>query len=221
MKRHRGLLNNISAERIFSELSKLILGVGAVSILLQYEDVIKSVLPSVGSGRAATATDYERAVREMEKTECDLHLRLAMLLRTPEGALDVKKLKADGETIRSVKDLTVLFDERVEDKISARRLRRKYSVELLKKALAGKRASGKLTEQEWEREISLIEETENDPVTPKELAVGGEDIMALGVPRGQGVGEMLEYLLELVITDSVENDREKLMRAVNDRLGNQ
>ena len=206
VKRNVGLLKNISAERIFSELTKLILGVGAERILHGYENVIRFVLPNVPCGDG-----YEKAVSATAKCTPDAHLRYAMLLLTPAGAEDVKRLKPDAETIRSVKNLTLLFEENVTEKIKVRRLRRKYSGELLKKAAEGKYHAGKITKAEWEWELSLIDETENDPVTPKQLAVTGEDIMALGIPRGQRVGGMLEHLLELVITGRVKNEREELL----------
>lgn len=47
----------------------------------------------------------------------------------------------------------------------------------------------------------------------RELAVGGEDILSLGVPFGPRVGETLRYLLEQVVEGRLENDRETLLAA--------
>lgn len=208
-----GLLKNISAERIFSELSKLLLGNGAERVLSEYESVIKFVLPSAGAG------DYETAVRRTASCGRDLQLRYAVLLGDVDGADDVKKLKADGETVKTVKNITLLLDEKITDKVSVRRLRRKYSADLLKRASEARLRTEKITDGEYEAELKLISETANDCVTPKELDVTGDDIVSLGIPRGREVGEMLEYLLELVVTEKCENEKEKLLLEAEKHIG--
>ena len=45
----------------------------------------------------------------------------------------------------------------------------------------------------------------------KDLAVKGNDIMALGIPAGKQVGEMLNLLLDAVIAGDVANDKEDLI----------
>ena len=48
-------------------------------------------------------------------------------------------------------------------------------------------------------------------LTLKTLAVKGSDLIALGIPRGRQVGELLNGLLSLVLADELPNDREKLL----------
>lgn len=48
----------------------------------------------------------------------------------------------------------------------------------------------------------------------KDLAVTGRDLVALGVPEGPEVGAMLKRLLNMVIDEEVDNDKEQLLRAV-------
>ncbi|QIB69210.1 HD domain-containing protein [Aminipila butyrica] len=48
----------------------------------------------------------------------------------------------------------------------------------------------------------------------KDLAVNGHDLMALGIPAGKKVGELLEKLLEQVLEEQLENTRETLLQAV-------
>lgn len=43
--RNAGLLQNIAAERLYSEMGKLLLGEGRMEILLSYPAVITQVLP--------------------------------------------------------------------------------------------------------------------------------------------------------------------------------
>ena len=48
----------------------------------------------------------------------------------------------------------------------------------------------------------------------KQLAVTGADLLALGIPQGRAVGEMLNCLLEAVIDGSLSNEREALLEYV-------
>ena len=47
--------------------------------------------------------------------------------------------------------------------------------------------------------------------SPKELAVNGGDILALGVEKGPGVGAVLEELFRLVTEEELPNDRKRLL----------
>ena len=49
----------------------------------------------------------------------------------------------------------------------------------------------------------------------KQLAIDGNDVLALGVPAGPKVGELLEKALDAVIDERVENDRNSLMRLLS------
>ena len=48
----------------------------------------------------------------------------------------------------------------------------------------------------------------------KDLAVNGTDILAMGIPAGKRVGEILNALLDEVIEERLPNDRETLLRAI-------
>ena len=45
----------------------------------------------------------------------------------------------------------------------------------------------------------------------KDLAINGNDVMSLGVESGPKVGEVLKYILNKVIDDDIENERDTLM----------
>ena len=50
-----------------------------------------------------------------------------------------------------------------------------------------------------------------DPIELADLAVTGRDLMAAGVAPGPGLGIILHRLLEAVVEDPAENDRERLL----------
>ena len=55
-------------------------------------------------------------------------------------------------------------------------------------------------------------------VGTKDLAIGGNDILALGVSPGPKVGEILKQLVELIIEDPTQNERETLLEYVRTNL---
>lgn len=85
--RNYKLLENISVERIFVELSKLLCGKDAGKILREYEDVIFYVLPELKPMKNCSQ-NHERhifdvwghTIKAVESVESDPRLRFAMLL---------------------------------------------------------------------------------------------------------------------------------------------
>jgi tRNA nucleotidyltransferase (CCA-adding enzyme) len=52
---------------------------------------------------------------------------------------------------------------------------------------------------------------ENECFQLKDLAINGKDLIEIGLPQGKLVGMMLNILLNLVISDSISNDKESLL----------
>ena len=50
-----------------------------------------------------------------------------------------------------------------------------------------------------------------DPLTVRDLAVNGKDVLALGIREGQEVGRILEALLEKVLKNPDDNHKEILL----------
>ncbi len=85
--RNKHLLKNISVERIFVELSKLLCGVKASEILREYKDVIFFILPELEPMDNCTQNHerhiydvWEHTVKAVESVPPDPALRFAMLL---------------------------------------------------------------------------------------------------------------------------------------------
>lgn len=49
----------------------------------------------------------------------------------------------------------------------------------------------------------------------KQLEISGKDLIRIGMPEGKEIGDMLNKLLEKVISGEVENSREKLMEVMS------
>jgi tRNA nucleotidyltransferase (CCA-adding enzyme) len=69
------------------------------------------------------------------------------------------------------------------------------------------------SEAPWAGAVSRVR-TRREPITRGELALDGNDLIALGVPRGPRIGEVLDQLLERVLDDPSLNTRERLTALV-------
>ena len=53
----------------------------------------------------------------------------------------------------------------------------------------------------------------------KDLAVNGNDLIEAGFEKGKGLGEILEYLLDEVIEERAENEKETLLKIAKNKFG--
>lgn len=67
---------------------------------------------------------------------------------------------------------------------------------------------------------SVIDEirAEDACLSLRTLAVGGDDLMELGIPKGKRIGEMLHVLLEEVIEERLPNEKSALLQAAKKRM---
>ena len=69
------------------------------------------------------------------------------------------------------------------------------------------------------KEIDSIQEIfngvikENTCTTLKSLAINGKDLIAIGIPAGNKIGEILNQLLEDVLSENLSNEKESLLTA--------
>jgi hypothetical protein len=71
------------------------------------------------------------------------------------------------------------------------------------------------TDAPWSGTVADIRER-GDPLTRSDLALGGNDLIALGVPRGPAIGTMLDRLLDRVLEDPSVNTPEGLRTLVKE-----
>jgi tRNA nucleotidyltransferase (CCA-adding enzyme) len=67
---------------------------------------------------------------------------------------------------------------------------------------------------------SVIEEirAEDACLSLRTLAIGGDDLMALGIPKGKQIGELLHALLDDVIEERLPNEKNALLQAAKERI---
>ncbi|MFY9380858.1 MAG: CCA tRNA nucleotidyltransferase [Eubacteriales bacterium] len=221
----KSLLRFISAERIYAEFTRIIMGSSAAQILLDYKDVILTILPELS---VLAANDYIRAARAAGSADDDLYVRLALFMRdtgADVAAAALRRLKADGAAITKTSLLIRyynrgLFDNRQKIKLLLREISnddaRRLACMLAADAAIGDESRG--TTEVSECALRTIDEIEasGECVRISDLAISGDDIIAAGVPEGKQIGQILTRLLDLVTSGAIKNERDALMSAVRD-----
>ena len=259
----RGQLAYVSAERIYTELTKLLCGGNVRAVLMNYTDTLGEVLPELLPMRGFDQRNYhhvydvlEQTARVVEGVPALPHLRWAALFHDAgkpacftldakgvghfyghaevsctlaEGAL--RRLKADNAT-REAADLLIHWhDVPVEPTAPAvRRLLRKLGADGFRDLLALKRADNLAQNPAYQDRLktydaleALAEQilAENQAFRLKDLAINGEDLLALGMAPGPAMGKLLNRLLDEVVSDRLPNEREALLDAAGDALPDQ
>ena len=140
----------------------------------------------------------------------------------------LSRLRFDNETIRRMELLVEWHDIPLSaEKKRVKRLLQKLSDEDILRLLEIKRCD-RLAHAPDFREMppdlalipSVMEEirAEDACLSLRTLAIGGDDLMALGVPKGKQIGELLHTLLDDVIEESLPNEKEALLQAAKERM---
>ena len=255
IKRNAALLKHISAERIASELIKLITSDSPEKLKAAYElGITKIILPEFDEMMATPQHSRhhlynvgDHTVKAMQAIRPARILRLAMLLhdigkpvvhvRDEDGtdhfrmhsleserlAIQImKRLKLDNETIRSVSTLVRFHDWHLDPDEGTVRLLVHYVGKDLFPLLMEIQQADLDAQSAYQRDIKqkriddslklfrVISER-GDCTQVKELAIGGNDLLAIGVPKGPVIGEILNSALSEVLKDHTKNNKEYLL----------
>lgn len=141
----------------------------------------------------------------------------------------LKRLRFDGATVGFVTELVRRHDLPIEpEERQMRRLLSRFGAELLHGLLRLNRADrlGKKTvppepiEAQIAQKEALLERIlqEESCFSLRQMQLSGNELLALGVPRGKRIGELLNELLQAVIDGQVPNERQALLRYAQTRL---
>lgn len=138
----------------------------------------------------------------------------------------LRRLKFDNDTIARVCRLVAGHDDNppLTEK-SIRRAIVRIGTSAYPDIFAVKRADI-LAQSEWKRtqKLEYLSQYEayyhrikaaGQCLTLKELAVNGSDLIALGIPQGQEIGQVLKALFEIVLEDPSKNTKEYLLAQIN------
>ena len=140
----------------------------------------------------------------------------------------LSRLRFDNDTIRRMELLVEWHDIPLSaEKKRVKRLMQRFSDADILRLLEIKRCD-RLAHAPNYREMpsdlamipSVIEEIrlEDACLSLRTLAVDGDDLMTLGIPKGKQIGEMLSTLLDDVIEERLPNQKEALLQAAKERI---
>jgi tRNA nucleotidyltransferase (CCA-adding enzyme) len=169
--------------------------------------------------------DFGKPVSMTEDENGARHFKGHAAVSEKMAADIMRRLKLDNETIRVVSALVKWHDHRPDPtKVNVRRAMNKIGPDVYR-LLFPIRIADTLAQSMYRREEKLsyekkimeiyagIEE-EGDPITLKDLAIGGGDLIERGYRPGPKVGAKLKELLDLVLEDPKLNTREYLLTRI-------
>ena len=189
----------VSAERIRTELFKLLCGEYADGVLGEFEAVIRTILPET--------TVTVQTLQTLGRAPRDLVCRLTVLLQGTDPTTVLRRLKTDNATISAVRALAEAFPLPAHtDRVNLKKHLRVYSENTLQNAFLLHIAAGENAD-EWNAAAAALSALarERPCVSVGQLAVNGEQLLALGL-QGREIGETLERLLTAVIEETCENE---------------
>jgi tRNA nucleotidyltransferase (CCA-adding enzyme) len=142
--------------------------------------------------------------------------------------LILKRLKYDNNTISTVTQLITFHDADIQDSsINIKRWLNRLGEHNLRLLVEVKRADTKAHApghqdkrlrhlDEVIRQLDIII-AEQHCFSIKDLEINGNDLIEAGIPQGRKIGEMLGLLLDMVIDEQVENNREALLNEVKEK----
>lgn len=135
-------------------------------------------------------------------------------------------LKLDKESIAKICKLIKYHDTVVEpSKRSVKRWLNRLSEALFRDLLEIKRADVLAQSLEYRFRLDGLAElenilseviAENECFSLKDLAINGNDLIAMGIADGPEIGQLLKHLLENVMDDEVENAKEVLIEKIKE-----
>ncbi len=203
------LLSHVSRERIYVEIKKLLSGRGAERIIREYPDVFQTLFGDIAPDGAAIV-----------RCNSDI-VRLALFFyNAPEAFSTLKPSRHDRVLLTSALALsktTVPFGE-----VEMKHLIVKHSAECVRVSLEIRLARGEDVTSALLMLNTIVETC--DCLGREDLAVGGRDIIALGVKPSEDMGRILDALFEAVLNGEIKNTKEELIakakELISDDAGN-
>ena len=207
--RHR--LSLVSPERVRTELMKLLSGDGAERVLLSYSEILFAAIPEL----SLIGSSFEGAVRHAAQLPPEPMLRLFALL-APLGGSGAERvmtaLRFDNASVRRAASAVSLLSAPLpSSETELLHLLSVFGCEALldRIALLADEQRAKHLRAALDRVLE-----EKLPFSVSMLAIGGKDLLALGIPAGKELGLLLADALSAVMAREINNDKRELLAYV-------
>ena len=223
------LLKNISAERVREELTKLLLGENAATILTDFADILATVLPKwqryTSADEKNILTPLAAWLAASPAQPVARYTVFFSLLPPAEAQAEMDGLRFDHRTRdRVVKLLSHLNAPCGKTADTARPFLagrgEQDALLLLDLRIAACRARGaeSMEEEAAKAAVAALLAEEGECSSVADLAVGGRDLLALGLAAGKPLGLALRTLLAAVVAGETKNEKQALLAYVKKHI---
>ena len=213
LRRKKDLLSYVSMERIAAECRGFLEGRAKAEILYEYRDVFAVFLPQL---KRFSDEEMKMISERLERCDSEWTAAMALLLsdlEEHEVTDAMHSLKCSNAETDAVKNMILLKDMPLEDRICLRKLRHALKVPF-PVYLAYRAALD--PETDTEKVSSLYEETSDDCVSLKDLCIRGSDLQALGL-QGHAIREALDQALLAVMEERTVNQPDAVLAYLRDQ----
>lgn len=203
ISRKAGLLDHVSRERVYVEIKKLLSGVRAGRIVEEYSDVFKVLFG-----------DILPKAEALSSCNGDLLRLAAFFYNTPEAFATLKPSKRENTFLKKV--IALAKDSLPDTEVELRRLVASHTEEAVRLSLELRLAIG----ESVSGKVLMLDKVikSGKCIKREQLAVNGSDIIAMGVKPSNEIGSILNMLFDAVINGEVDNDRESLLKILEQKL---
>jgi len=206
--KNKHLLKNVSSERIFEELKKLLCGVNSKNIIEKYGVVFDELF---------NGKNFSKRAESIDNCPYDINVRTASLfLEDNFFREDLSMLRVDNKFYnRCINAINNYSCELNADKISVKKYLNRFGGQTLTDVLYLREAEG--YDVFGIREIYQEIKANKECYLVSELDISGADLILLGYKDKQ-IGDALNLLLKLVIEEKLPNTREELYKYAKENL---
>jgi tRNA nucleotidyltransferase (CCA-adding enzyme) len=201
------LLANISKERITEEIKKLILGENAQTIFKRFSKVFVSLMPP-----------YNPTEKHFVLGGCpkDISIRLAVLFDFKEDMVtSLNHLCFNKATVKKALSLVENKRRKINpEKPDIKQALREFGKDFVLDLLELQKSIGLYTDVEYMKLYNLVQQilSSNECYNLDMLDINGDDLIDLGVTKGLAVGKTLNFILDEVINQKVENHKATIIQ---------
>lgn len=213
---NRFLLNNVSVERLFTELKKMIVGTNFGYVAREFSAVLSVIIPEL----FVSIEDVSAIIDKTCLCDCDFVSRFALMFS--KGNVNdsllaqdcLKRLKSDKKTINSVVKLIETYNN--QDDIPIKKIVNLLGFENARRYISMKTANDSFVGVKESKYYKIKEElnkieSENQCVFIEDMAISGKDLLSLGYSSDKRIGKVLYALFDMVLKDEIPNNKEVLI----------
>lgn len=225
---HMELLKFISIERIMNEMGQILCGKNAPKVLLEYREIILFALMGKTMSKDDEHSHYKIAAAMLGFCPINPTVRLIVLLyfgiKNPQEILEIlKRVKIPKWTEKMILNMGEYLDMAlVDEKMWIKERLGIMGEKNFRVFLDIKKAFLMVTsnQEELSKLGGIIDKfnriiQEGEPICIADIAINGDDLQMLGIPKGKKIKEILHQVLKAVMSEEIPNDKNSLRDFVN------